>query len=79
MGSLPDIDSEIKEMERKLDELRDKRRHIVAITGTQENVKCKKCMDKGYIEKYFDAGDHFGGGSAPGSEWRRYQCDCTKQ
>ena len=41
-------------------------------------VKCHKCNDTGVIEYYFDAGDHFGAGKAPGSEWRTEKCDCKK-
>ena len=35
---------------------------------------CPKCDGTGEIEYYHDAGDHFGGGTAPGSEWRTKPC-----
>ena len=42
-----------------------------------EDKTCKKCKDKGVIEYYYDAGDHFGG-NPPGSGWRVKPCDCKK-
>lgn len=35
---------------------------------------CESCDGNGYTMKYFDAGDHFGGSSAPGSEWEKVCC-----
>ena len=35
---------------------------------------CVKCGGTGLVEKYFDAGDHFGGGSAPGSGYEEVPC-----
>ena len=39
---------------------------------------CNKCNGEGVIEYYHDAGDHFGGGTSPNSEWRTKPCDCVK-
>lgn len=39
---------------------------------------CSKCYGKGRYEYYHDAGDHFGAGTAPNSEWRTRICDCVK-
>lgn len=39
-------------------------------------MTCKKCNGKGIEKYYHDAGDHFGGGTAPGSEWRWSKCTC---
>jgi len=44
---------------------------IQNISGTKT---CSLCGGKGYTEKYFDAGDHFGAGTAPGSGWEREPC-----
>lgn len=41
-------------------------------------VKCQKCKDSGEIEYYHDAGDHFGAGIAPDSEWKTKPCECQK-
>ena len=38
---------------------------------------CKKCNGTGIIKYYHDAGDHFGSGTAPNSEWRTKPCDCN--
>ena len=40
--------------------------------------KCKACDGRGYTEYYHDAGDHFGGGSAPFSEWVQEPCKACK-
>lgn len=37
-------------------------------------TKCHKCAGKGYTEHYHDAGDHFGAGTSPFSEWVREPC-----
>lgn len=38
-------------------------------------MKCERCGKE--LEKYYhDAGDHFGGGTAPGSGWRYKPCGC---
>ena len=47
-------------------------------TSETQNVKCNKCDDTGIISYYHDGGDHFGAGTAPGSEWIDKPCDCTK-
>lgn len=36
--------------------------------------KCKKCNGTGFIEYYHDAGDHFGAGTSPFSEYRKIRC-----
>lgn len=39
--------------------------------------KCPTCGGKGYTEYYYDAGDHFGAGKSPFSEWVKEPCkDC---
>ena len=41
---------------------------------------CKTCNGKGTIEYYHDAGDHFGAGISPWSEWRDKPCpECEKR
>jgi hypothetical protein len=43
-------------------------------------MTCKICGGKGYTEYYHDAGDHFGAGQAPHSEWVRKPCpECSKK
>ena len=44
-----------------------------------KKVKCQKCNDTGEIEYYHDAGDHFGAGRAPGSEWKTKPYDCKSE
>jgi len=42
-------------------------------------MKCNNCNDTGEIKYYYDAGDHFGAGTSPFSEWIYEPCpDCTK-
>jgi len=41
--------------------------------------KCSKCNGTGKIEYYYDAGDHFGAGTSPDSEWRIKNCDCQRR
>jgi hypothetical protein len=36
------------------------------------------CNGTGYVEYYHDAGDHFGAGTAPNSEWRQKPCPKCK-
>lgn len=36
--------------------------------------KCAVCKGTGKVQRYFDAGDHFGGSAAPGSEWYSVPC-----
>jgi hypothetical protein len=46
----------------------------------QRIIKCHHCMDSGKVNYYHDAGDHFGGGTAPNSEWREKPCPkCQKE
>ena len=42
------------------------------------STNCKKCNGSGKIEYYHDAGDHFGGGTAPNSGWETKDCDCKQ-
>ena len=35
---------------------------------------CHTCNNVGEIEVYFDAGDHFGAGTSPFSEWITVPC-----
>lgn len=35
---------------------------------------CQRCDGVGLIEVYHDAGDHFGAGSSPYSEWVTVKC-----
>jgi len=42
------------------------------------NTNCPNCLGKGYTESYFDAGDHFGAGTSPFSEWIRKPCKSCK-
>lgn len=37
-------------------------------------ITCHKCGGAKTIDKYFDAGDHFGAGTSPFSEWRKIPC-----
>lgn len=37
---------------------------------------CSKCGGTGVRKFYYDAGDHFGAGTAPNSEWRKEACEC---
>jgi hypothetical protein len=39
---------------------------------------CKHC-GKQLDEYYHDAGDHFGAGTSPFSEWRLKKCECRKE
>lgn len=40
---------------------------------------CPRCGGTKTIRYYYDAGDHFGAGAAPNSEWRETPCDvCQK-
>jgi len=39
-------------------------------------MPCSKCGGTGTVLYYHDAGDHFGAGSSPYSEWREKPCDC---
>ena len=39
---------------------------------------CNKCNDSFKVTYYHDAGDHFGAGTAPDSEWKERKCDCTE-
>ena len=42
-------------------------------------MDCKKCGGKGTILYYHDAGDHFGAGTSPWSEWVEKPCpECGK-
>ena len=42
--------------------------------------KCKTCKGNGTVEYYHDAGDHFGAGSSPWSEWVIEPCsECEKR
>ena len=42
-------------------------------------AECKQCNGTGKVRYYYDAGDHFGAGTAPGSEWREGSCSwCEK-
>lgn len=57
-------------------------RYAVSKRGTCDNAhheKCKKCNDTGSIRYYYDAGDHFGAGTAPGSGWRTKICECKNK
>jgi len=41
--------------------------------------QCSRCNGTGKIRTYFDAGDHFGAGTSPFSEWVDAQCpDCSR-
>jgi len=41
----------------------------------QPKKKCWKCNGTGKISVYFDAGDHFGAGTSPFSEWVDADCN----
>ena len=41
----------------------------------QPKKPCWKCKRTGKVSKYFDAGDHFGSGTSPFSEWIDVACD----
>lgn len=40
-------------------------------------MSCPVCNNRRIVRYYHDAGDHFGGGKAPESEWIWVGCRCT--
>jgi hypothetical protein len=54
--------------------------HYMATNQVPHKPKaiCSACGGRGYTMKYFDAGDHFGAGTAPGSGWEREPCKFCK-
>lgn len=38
---------------------------------------CRRCYGTGIVQYYHDAGDHFGAGTASGSEWLWVKCECV--
>lgn len=42
-------------------------------------MRCTKCGGTGVVKYYYDAGNHFGAGTPPFSEWREKPCDMCKE
>jgi len=52
----------------------DRKNRYEAATKEIKKQLCVVCLNKGYTEKYYDAGDHFGASTSPFSEWVRTPC-----